>query len=84
MECHIDTGSRDDALHVGLAALSFMKAKIPYKCKEIFILQVLKLILFPKIDMSDWIISIMYLRGRQKIVFYFIYNYEILKILKML
>ena len=57
MECHIDTGSRDDALHVGLAALSFMKAKIPYKCKEIFILQVLKLIkiLFPKIDMSDWI-----------------------------
>lgn len=41
MECHIDTGCRDDALHVGLAALSFMKTKIPYKCKEIFLLQVI-------------------------------------------
>ncbi|XP_066929818.1 cilia- and flagella-associated protein 46-like [Clytia hemisphaerica] len=51
MECHIDTGCRDDALHVGLAALSFMKSKIPHKCKEIFILQLQhKLLEPPKIQ----------------------------------
>lgn len=40
MECHIDAGRRDDALHVGQAAMQFMKANVPHKCKEIFLLQV--------------------------------------------
>jgi len=40
LECHIDSGRRDDALHVAQAAMSFTKANIPHKCKEIFLLQV--------------------------------------------
>lgn len=40
MECHIDAGRKDDALHVGQAALQFTKSFVSHMCKEVFTLQI--------------------------------------------
>lgn len=40
MECHIDAGRKDDALHVGQAAMQFTKSFVSHMCKEVFTLQV--------------------------------------------